>query len=297
MIDHSEYIKLTWTIIESAQSCSMPQKSKKNELQKSKKINDFKTRYGAFIHKLIYNSQLSETNLLIALYYQYLYYHHNKVLCFKHEDGEEKMILFILIMALVLANKSFDDQSYTLKTWLSIIENSTGSDDEINVDLPLLNSLETYFLSSLDFKLAFTKLDSDDGFWSKMTMAQEISLKKLVSSPVTPSTELFTTTTPIPNYYAAPVSATSSVLMSKQPTPSTCFTSPLSLKRKIATSPLTPLTPYDDHYKKRRIAHPHPYYYASYIERPQHLVQFSHPQIIPECVYNQPLYNPFWYPN
>lgn len=56
---------------------------------------------------------------------------------------------YTIVAALIVANKFLNDQSYTLKTWLVVLEKCTS----LGVTLPLLNQLEMNMLASLDYKL------------------------------------------------------------------------------------------------------------------------------------------------
>ncbi|PVH15294.1 uncharacterized protein CXQ87_003132 [Candidozyma duobushaemuli] len=56
---------------------------------------------------------------------------------------------YAMIASLVLANKYMNDQSYTLKTWHSIL----GKCSRLAPSLPFLNQLESHFLSALNFSL------------------------------------------------------------------------------------------------------------------------------------------------
>ncbi|CAD1811299.1 Cyclin, N-terminal domain family protein [Candida parapsilosis] len=154
------YIKLAWIIISTSPSTHSMAPS-----QLARMYHQYDAKYSNFIRNLIANSQLAPTNLVISLYYLYKHYHQNNMLVTKLEQGEDSidpLHLHLIITSLILSNKSYDDQSYTLKTW-SIIINNTCKD---YVDVKLLNTMESYFLSSLDFKLSFIGMSSDGYFWS-----------------------------------------------------------------------------------------------------------------------------------
>lgn len=86
---------------------------------------------------------LSPSNLALALVFL------DKYTCNTVNSlGPGSAPYYIIISALVVANKYLNDQSYTLKTWQSVLYKC-----KIDVLLPLLNQLETHFLSALDYTL------------------------------------------------------------------------------------------------------------------------------------------------
>ncbi|KGT68505.1 hypothetical protein I503_03573 [Candida albicans SC5314] len=198
----SSYIKFIWVII-SHNSTSTSTSTQ----QSFKSFQQFNTKYGEFLQKLILDSQLSATNLMISLYYLYKHYHTNNVLlhdyCFdvldeedddEEDDDEEEednelfnsMLIYNVIISLVLSNKSFDDQSFTLKTWLIIIDSTlntttiTNNKPLINIDLKLLNYLENYFLSSLNFKLSFLDIAINPKFWKILSNSKIFSINQTI---------------------------------------------------------------------------------------------------------------------
>ncbi|EAZ63924.2 hypothetical protein PICST_66459 [Scheffersomyces stipitis CBS 6054] len=288
----NNYVKLAWMVLSDSHG---------NNCKKSlRKFHEFNNKYGTFINQLIYNSQLSPTNLVISIYYLNRYYHHNDVLNLEQNDEEDgdNMTVYLIIMSLILSNKSFDDQSYTLKTWLTIISstisNTNQSEDLVRVDLPLLNYLESYFLSCLNYKLSFNNLAVDSGFWSKLTNSSMFKLSRAIiqnlKSLVQEEDLSWSPSSPTSNYNATPISTpvdekisilstvsaplvvpTSATFRFKPVdyrTPSlSSFSSPSFTKAPTACSsnrmskgiysPLTPLTPYSDEQN----------YYASSIKR------------------------------
>lgn len=168
------YIKLAWVIL-----ATSPQSPPPSYTHIINLYNHFQARYGAYIKNLVINSQLSSTNLIISLYYLYKHYHKNSIVCTKLDKPQQNAAgvnevaidpthIYMIITSLILSNKSFDDQSYTLKTWLIIINNTSKNYPYagINVDLALLNTMESYFLSSVDFQLSFIGMSDDAWFWS-----------------------------------------------------------------------------------------------------------------------------------
>lgn len=67
---------------------------------------------------------------------------------------------YAMIASLVLANKYMNDQSYTLKTWHSILSKCS----RLAPTLPLLNQLETHFLSALNFLVSTAH---DPALWDR----------------------------------------------------------------------------------------------------------------------------------
>ncbi|RLV89541.1 hypothetical protein JA1_005108 [Spathaspora sp. JA1] len=242
----NNYIKFVWIILCHRRSTA------NSEFNSFKSFQAFNNKYGKFIQQLIINSQLSSTNLMISLYYLYKYYHHNKLLDYKFDEDveESSMIVYLVVTSLILSNKSFDDQSYTLKTWLVIINNTKNH--VIKVDLKLLNYLEGYFLCCLDFKLSFVGMEKDEEFWKVFSTNATIfkvnksiigKFKSLVEvSTVEPTTCYTCDESVISSSFSSPLMST---IMS--PTTSINYSSPLSY------TPLTPLTPYEYTGKRRKL--------------------------------------------
>jgi len=204
----NNYVKLVWVIMGESHS---------NSKRSIKKFHDFNNKYGSFIRLLIHNSQLGCTNLLISIYYLHKYYHCNEILKLDlpvDEDGDN-MAVYLVVMALVLSNKSFDDQSYTLKTWLTIINstisNNCQDEELIKVNLSLLNYLESYFLSCLNYKLSFNNLAEDKHFWKILANSRVFkllstiiqSLKSLVVEEDS-SSDISSNFSPVSSYIASP---------------------------------------------------------------------------------------------
>lgn len=145
------YIELAWRIVSTS-----PQRAPSSYTQMMKLYNHFRTKHATFLKELIINSQLSPTNLIISLYYLYKYYHQNTIISTRLEKAEgggsnememDSMHIYLIVTSIILSNKCYDDQSYTLKTWAIIINNTckTSCAGSFNVDLQLLNSMEAYF--------------------------------------------------------------------------------------------------------------------------------------------------------
>lgn len=174
-VNSSNYIKYAWIII-----------SKNDPSSQSISFEKFSYKYSKFIRNLIINSQLTSSNLIISLYYLYKHYHQNTVLNHSinnHDNNEiNSVIVYNIIISLVLCNKCLDDQSYTLKTWLIIINNSLSNKKLINIDLKLLNYLEGFFLSSLNYELGFKSMNQAHEFWEIFDVQKKLSQPQQLQS-------------------------------------------------------------------------------------------------------------------
>ncbi|KAI5955161.1 hypothetical protein KGF54_001722 [Candida jiufengensis] len=243
----NNYIKFIWIII----SSSTNKNSNLSTTSLLKLFNQFNSKYGEFLNNLIINSQVSKINLVISTYYLYKYYHSNHVLNHdlsedttnqQQQTGEISNIhIYNVIMSLILSNKSFDDQSYTLKTWLIIIQNTLKQQQykqsTIVIDLKLINIIESYFLSCLNYNLSYIKMYNDLKFWNLIEFNKvflfnfetiykfknQVSLKEIEEDVVPVTTTL--STSPI-----IKIASTSPLIST--------FSSPLNY-------PLTPRTPID----------------------------------------------------
>lgn len=103
---------------------------------------------------------LSPANLGVALVFL-AKYHANSVTSL---DGAEldPLHYYTVIAALVLANKFINDQSYTLKTWQSILAKCLRFD----APLAMLNQLESHFLAALDYSLSAHLAADSLGMWA-----------------------------------------------------------------------------------------------------------------------------------
>lgn len=186
-----------------------------------KSSHQFWSQYCTQLKQIIHSSQIATTNLIISWYYLYKYANNG----INQIDSEESLSLVyhLILISQVLANKTFDDQCYSGKTWCNIIN---SCDETTNYDTKLMNQLESHFLSVVDYKLSFTNID-DDGFWTSVqgifgenNMSGHV-LQTLKHNVIPVSSEAFSIpVTPVLYDY---------------------FTSPTSSSLK---SPLTPLTPF-----------------------------------------------------
>lgn len=123
-------------------------------------------------YQIICQSQLTHTNMAIALYFLYRYLRNTLNQC------DPSMTYQIMLTALVLSNKSFDDQSYTLKTWSNLLD----------MDLSILNQLEAHFLNVTNFSLPFNKIDEE--FYH--TFGSDDQFREFVRSLLSPKEEITT---------------------------------------------------------------------------------------------------------
>ncbi|RCK62694.1 hypothetical protein Cantr_09364 [Candida viswanathii] len=279
----SNYIKYAWIIISKNNPSSLP-------------YDKFSFKYARFIKNLIINSQLTSSNLVISLYYLYKHYHQNNVLNHtinNHDNNEvNSIIVYNIIISLVLCNKCLDDQSYTLKTWLIIINNSLSNRKLISIDLKLLNYLEGFFLSSLNYELGFKNMNDCTEFWEifeakKRLQQQPSQPQQLLPQPpqgmcrkrkdiydaydfANISSPLSITTTPL----------TTTTALVSTPINTTTTTTTTATARVVSQFYSPPPTP---SYKKRRCdsqytympSHPQPQ------PQPQPPVQYNYPPQLP----------------
>lgn len=150
------YIKCCWIII--SDNITTASESETANFEK------FNKRYGTYLTELIQSLKLSQTNLIISLYYLHKYKSLNTVN--KIDLVEDNSILnYLVLISLILSNKTFNDQSYTLKTWYNISKEQLNFE---SISLKLLNSLEMHFLSTVNYCLNFNDIDRDMKFWSHL---------------------------------------------------------------------------------------------------------------------------------
>lgn len=106
--------------------------------------------------KLVKVSKLSIENLVISIKLLY-HFQTNSVV----EIDDYKLITNVIIISFILSNKVYNDQSYTFKTWISLINASKIR----GIDLKLLKQVETFFLTVIDYNLNFKYLLHDEKFW------------------------------------------------------------------------------------------------------------------------------------
>lgn len=240
---------------------------------------EFNRKYAGFVSLLVYNLQLTPINLVIALYYLHRYQEnsvieHSKGELPESEDSVNSLDIYLIITALVLSNKSYDDQSYTLQTWVNIINNTAKQTSvPITGDLKLLNTLELYFLLSLDYKLSFASIGNCVEFWnifatSPLSIKPHVVQNMMSTVTETSSPAPLPVTPPAPQTLVmAPPMAPPVAMQFAPAIPLVCQLPPLQtpLMSSPATFtssvclPLTPLTPsYEMHnygypFKRKRL--------------------------------------------
>lgn len=105
-------------------------------------------RYSQFLIQLISASQMSKTNLAIALHYLRLYKKNTVNQLDPNENPQ--MANAVIVTALILSNKIFDDHCYTITTWINMINQIP---DHPQFTVKLLTSLEAHFLACVDYKV------------------------------------------------------------------------------------------------------------------------------------------------
>lgn len=91
---------------------------------------------------------LSPVNMALALVFLHRY-QQNEVNSMDSSECEN-LPYYLMISSLVLANKCLNDQSYTLKLWLSILRKCLA----LLPSLTLLNQMEAHMLAALNYKLS-----------------------------------------------------------------------------------------------------------------------------------------------
>lgn len=239
------YIKAAWMILDGGE------------------VTDRYQSYSIYLTHLINTCQFSVQNLVISLYFLHKY-SLNEV---NNIDGSS-MNIYLVLTSLILANKTYDDQLYTLKTWNNIcagIDKSTRNAHSANVlvNFKVLRDLETHFLSCLSYNLSYTQIELDDAFWSVMAILGadwRLKFHRAVCSPENAAStnsscmsepvqtasrkhRLVNMTPPITSSTSTPSSI---LVISPMVTPVNAF------------SPSTPITPYSEpHGFKRRRFYTH----------------------------------------
>lgn len=145
--------------------------NKKDQLAKdNKKDHLAKDNKKEELAKVICTLELLAANMAVALVYLHKY-QSNSINQLDTEDCPT-MPYYVIVASLVLANKFLNDQSYTLKTWHSILTKFSL----LNAPLSLLNQLEINFLAGLNYALT-TKHDS--ALWSTLTTVNTLELAHL----------------------------------------------------------------------------------------------------------------------
>lgn len=191
------------------------------DTESEKPYKQFCLQYCSLLKQIIQSSQLSSINLIISWYYLYKYT--SNTVCVIDAEGDLSLIKHLIFTSFILANKTFDDQCYSCKTWCNIANSSATN---YKYDLKLINNLESHFLSVVDYRLSFTAIDDSD-FWTFM--------KAVFNATNVPGHVLY--------HFKSKITPTDDTLPSIPVTPILYdnFASPATVSLK---SPLTPLTPF-----------------------------------------------------
>ena len=199
-----------------------------------------------FVRQLVHHSQLLAVNLVISLYYLYK-------LGGAKVDHDPLTHAYLVVVSLILLNKVYDDQCYTLKTWHNIVNNCHTA--PVVLDLDLLNAIEHHVLSALDYDLGFHKMPHDYDFWHACyaTAAPQVVAKLrglVVLEPAPPVAVAPAPITPPLLSPLAPMVVPHSVPVSEL----SCY----GAAPRLVPSAYLPPQPYS-HPHPHSHSHPHPY--------------------------------------
>lgn len=173
------------------------------------------------LKQIIHSSQLSTINLIISWYYLYKYV--SNTICLIDVEESMSLVSRLIFTSVMLANKTFDDQCYSCKTWCNI---ANSCDVNTEYDLKLINQLEAHFLSVVDYRLSFTSIHNEE-FWIFMEdMFNDTNMSSHVLQHL--KFKITPTSDPLPSIPDTPILYDN-------------FTSPATVSLK---SPITPLTPF-----------------------------------------------------
>lgn len=262
--------------------------------------------YEQYLCSLINTCQFTMQNLVISLYFLHKYTK-NQV---NSSDSESNLTIYLVLTSLILSNKTFDDQSYTLKTWNNIcngISKTTTLGDKskdnlklVTIDFKLLKSLELHFLSCLNYSLSFLQIDVDDSFWGRLTSVGYKWMNVLKDSvcrtqPDQPEIVAPTSmpqeapATPSTNIISMPTTVAAKQQQLYGPSPSSNLTTPLSKLTNSPfitpvnsyLSPLTPITPLTEQPLFKKPKYKQMQHSMSYAQQvPQYL---QPPYVTPQC--------------
>lgn len=122
------------------------------------------------IAQVIRALDLSPVNLALSLVFLQRY--SANVVNTLDVSESENLPYYIIIASLVLANKYLNDQSYTLKLWLSILRKCLA----LLSSLPLLNQMETHMLAALNYLLTTSH---DPLLWDLLGHLDNAEIRKL----------------------------------------------------------------------------------------------------------------------
>lgn len=191
--------------------------------QELKHFLQFEDRYCTQITDVVNSSQLPITNLIISWYYMYKY--QDNTMCLLSIEDNISVVRDMILISLVLANKTFDDQCYSCTTWCNIINSSLGKN---SFTVKLANQLEAHFLSVVDYRLSFANIDSPV-FWTFLHNQFMLSGASR------------TTSTWLQQHISQPYIAPS---LPGTPSITEILATPPTTAPKLPLTPLTPLTPF-----------------------------------------------------
>lgn len=182
------------------------------------------------IIKLVKISKLTVENLIIAIYLLYKFLNNNVVAI-----TDKKLIQNLIIMSFILSNKLFNDQSYTFKTWINLIEVV-----KIPINMKMLKQLEIFFLNCLDYKLDYKFIMNDEKLWLHLELVDLKATKLFRDWLATGMTEQESTTcTPI----IGPITPQDSPIVEFNSCYNENFSVPTMVPTPIYTIPSVPIVP------------------------------------------------------
>lgn len=119
-----------------------------------------------FVGNLVATSQLAMANLAISLHYLYKYTQ-NSVNRIDVADNVD-VVRHLVVVSLILANKTYDDLCFSFKTWCNMIA-SAGTTSYHHTECKTLLLLESHFLAVLDYDVSFTNLHTSP-LWSFLAL-------------------------------------------------------------------------------------------------------------------------------
>ncbi|KAM9899704.1 hypothetical protein OXX79_001047 [Metschnikowia pulcherrima] len=178
--------------------------------------------------KVIDSLDLSPSNLAVALIYLHKYQSNTVNTLDRYEA--DTLHHYMIITSLILANKFINDQSYTLKTWLSVLHKCS----DFRPSLALLNQLESNFLAALDFAL---NTNHDALLWAQFpglnrSHVTQMSMAVNTASCMPPCGETHMATPPSGHFGLATPSSVNTI-----------YASPLSYMGTLSPTPGAPFTP------------------------------------------------------
>lgn len=119
-----------------------------------------------FLSNLVVTSQLAVANLAISLHYLYKYTQNsvNRIDVAENVD----VVRHLVVVSLILANKTYDDLCFSFKTWCNMII-SAGTTSYHHTECKTLLLLEAHFLAVLDYDVSFTNIHTSP-LWSFLAL-------------------------------------------------------------------------------------------------------------------------------